>query len=220
MKVDLKKLFIVSLLFFTFPVFAQEEEENELSFSENILSERGHRFIEIRGAIPVHPTLTCHGLAQSTSVAFGEFCTTLFNADHGRLKPKLATDLNIVIYPPMANYHFGFVFGAALDRWEQTLTKYGNTKKETTIMDYYYGGLHIDYCHFVFSGIGTRISVYGELTVGWIISWNDDENEKAFFADVCPFGIQFCPEKHIGIYFEIPHIGARPVIQTGVSIGL
>ena len=91
---------------------------------------------------------------------------------------------------------------------------------KTIVRKFYYIGFHIDYGHWVFSNIGTRMSIYGELSLGWLQSDNGDDDDMMPCFDICAFGIQFCPEKHVGIYFELPHFGARPFFQTGLTIGL
>lgn len=212
-----RKLFaaIFALFAFTFGAFA---DEGDLSFGENLTSMEGHRFIEIRGAIPAFPALTSHGMIQSFVVGFADVFGDIFSGGNNfeYMTPKLATDLNITFFPPIANYHLGFMAGVAIDEWESTKTD----ATETDSMNFYYIGFHADYGHWVFSEIGTRLSIYGEISLGWIQSESDDSTDRAPFFDVCPIGIQFCPEKHVGIYFEFPHFGARPFFQTGISIGL
>ncbi|WP_407427779.1 hypothetical protein [Treponema sp.] len=220
MKNSVKKLFaIFALLVSGSVMFA----ENDMSFGENFTSLEGHRFIEVKGAIPVFPVLTSHGVVQSFVVGFSDVFGEMFTGEDGNYDhytPKLATDLNIIVYPPIANYHIGFMCGVAIDTWEQNTVENSVEVTNTHDMNYFYGGVHIDYGHWVLSSIGTRISIYGEYTMGWIASDFNGDKEKTFCFDICPFGLQFCPEKHFGIYFEIPHFGGRPFFQTGVSIGL
>lgn len=198
--------------------------DESMSFTENLCSLQGHRFVEIRGAAPVFPVLTSHGMVQSfvvgVSDAFGEIFSN--GGDYDSTEPKLATDLNITFFTPIADYRLGIMGGAVFDTWETTV--YKDTEKteasdETYAMNFYYVGLHFDYGHWVFSNIGTRLAIYGELCFGWLHSDDGIEEELRPCFDVCPFGLMFCPEKNIGIYFECPHIGARPFFQAGVSIG-
>lgn len=217
----LKKFALSLFCFFVLGAvaFATEEED---SFGENFTSLRGHRFVEIRGAIPVFPMLTSHGAVQSFAIGVSDVFGSIFagGEDYDSTVPKLATDINITFFPPIANYRFGFMAGVALDSWESSIKKNGVSTSETVSMNFYYAGFHVDYGHWVFSDIGTRMSIYGEVSFGWLQYHDDDDNKNSVCFDFCPFGLQFCPEKNIGIYFEFPHLGARPFFQTGVSIGL
>lgn len=225
----IKKLFPIFILLSGTFAFAQEISEDSAaekstpSFGQNLANLTSHRFIEIRGAMPFFPMLTTHGVVQSFVVGFADVFGSAFAVDgnYDSTLPKFATDLNLTIFPPISNQRWGFMLGAALDSWEGSRKQSdGRIKDETISMNFYYIGAHADYGHFVFSDIGTRISLYGEICIGWL-NYVDDEDKKLNFCfDVCPFGIQFCPEKHIGIYFEIPHFGGRPFFQTGISLGL
>ena len=198
----------------------QATEANE--FVDNLAGFRGHRFVEIRGAMPVYPTLTTHGFVQSFVAGFSDGLNSAYSngADYDSITPQFATDLNLTIYPPIANYRWGFMLGAAIDTWDSTTKRKDGLKvKETIKMNYYYIGAHADYGHWVFNDIGTRLSIYGEISVGWLNYVDSEDSDMTFCLDICPFGIQFCPEKHIGIFFEIPHFGGRPFFETGVSIG-
>ena len=215
---------IVALALFLVGSFAfcetnkKEEEKQELGFVENIKSFKSHRFLEFRGAFP-YPVLTTHGSVQSLVVGFGDTFgeTFSFGTDFDNTSPSIATDLNLTVFPPFSDYSLGFMSGVSLDKWNH---KKKDNSDETLWMNYYYVGFHADYAHWVLLDIGTRLSVYGELSIGLLRYSNDDESKNAFGFDVCPFGIQFCIEKHVGFYFEFPHIGARPFLQTGISIGL
>lgn len=201
---------------------SQTQPDESPSFGRNLLSLESHRFIEIRGALPFFPTLTTHGMVQSFVVGFADVFGSAFavDGDYDSTTPKFATDLNLTIFPPVSKQRWGFMLGAALDTWDSSRKLSGGTSESETIsMNFYYIGGHVDYGHFVFSEIGTRLSLYGEACIGWLKYIDDEDDKLSFCFDVCPFGIQFCPEKHIGIYFEIPHFGARPFFQTGVSIG-
>lgn len=199
-----------------------DTKDQKSDFARNFTSLEGHRFIEFRGAIPAFPLLTSHGAAQSFVAAFSDVFGEIITGgkDYEHTTPKFATDLNVTIFPPIADYRLGFMGGFAIDTWTTVYKKNDVEKEETLSMNFAYIGFHGDYGHWVFSEIGTRISIYGEVSLGWIISDNGDDKKYAFNFDICPFGIQFCPEKHIGLYLEIPHLGARPFFQTGVSIGL
>ena len=237
MKLYLKRLLLLCL-FIALPLnfgFSQSgenevpaESENtedtdykEGSFTHNLTSLKGHRFIECHGAIPYFPVLTTHGVVQSFSVAFADVFGEIFSAgnEYEKTTPKFATDLNITVFPPIANSRLGFLAGIAIDTWDTTIKHEGISSKETLSMNYAYLGFHGDYGHWVFNDIGARLSLYGEICLGWLFSDDGRDSDKAFCFDFCPFGIQFCPEKHIGIYFEIPHLGARPFFETGISIG-
>ena len=196
--------------------------DTDMSFGENIRSEEGHRFVELRGAIPAFPALTSHGAVQSFVVGVSDFFGSVFagGKDYDSATPKLATDMNITFFLPFGDYRMGLMAGAAIDTWNCSFKKDGALTDETLSMNYYYGALHLDYGHWVFSSIGTRLSIYGEFSFG-VLHYNDgDDIETTPCFGLCPFGIQFCPEKHIGFYFEWPHLGARPFLQVGVSIGL
>ena len=220
-----KSVLAVCVLFFScFLLFAQEDDssvDESDSLGTTIASLEGHRFIELRGAIPVFPLFTSHGMAQSFVVGFADVFGDVFSSsgDYDHTTPQFATDLNITIFPPIAHHRLGFMAGAAIDTWNRSVKKNGSTTDETVSMNFYYVGFHGDYGHWVLSSIGTRISIYGELSVGWIHYMDSDGSDDAPFFDICPIGIQFCPEKHIGIYFEMPHLGARPFFQLGLSIG-
>ncbi|WP_294427994.1 hypothetical protein [uncultured Treponema sp.] len=193
---------------------SEVSDENDSVFLKNFTSLRGHRFLEARAAIPLFPFFTSHGVFQSFGAGMSDVFGTIFSFgnDYDHMTPKLATDLNVTIYPPFANFHCGFMAGAAIDTW--------NSDSNTYSMNFYYVGFHGEYCHLVFNDIGTRLSLYGEISVGAMEFDDEDSKDYHFAFDLCPFGIQFCPEKNIGIYFEIPHFGARPFFQTGISIGL
>lgn len=220
----IRKIFLAGfvLLAACFFSFAEDSDSSDSGLGSTIASLQGHRFIEIRGAIPAFPVLTSHGVAQSFVIGFSDVFAKIFTpgSDYDNTTPKLATDLNITFFPPIANYRLGFMAGVAVDTWNRSAKKNGTTSDETISMNFYYTGFHVDYGHWVFSEIGTRISIYGEVSLGWIHYADDDSTDNTPFFDICPFGIQFCPEKHIGIYLEMPHFGARPFFQTGVSIGL
>lgn len=196
-------------------------EDGEFSFGENIASMEGHRFVEVRGAIPVFPALTSHGALQSFVVGFSDVFGEIFSGgsdNYSASTPKFATDLNVTFFPGIANYRIGFMLGVALDVWNYNSKN--SSSDDDFSMNFFYTGAHFDYGHWVTSKIGTRISIYGEISLGVIGSDNSSSSDLAFWFDICPIGVQFCPEKHIGIYFEMPHIGARPFLQTGISIGL
>ncbi|MBQ8013386.1 MAG: hypothetical protein IJ257_03175 [Treponema sp.] len=221
MKTKIKYLLGFFILFtLAFSSFADESDTDSLG--STITSEQGHRFIEARGAIPLYPALTFHGLTQSFVAGFSDFAGTLFSAGKSTdsITPDFATDLNITVFPPMADYRLGFMAGVAIDKWEQTFTRNSVKTSEDIYMNFYYVGLHVDYGHWVFSDIGTRLSIYGEFAVGSLTYDDSGDSEAVFGFDICPIGIQFCPEKHIGIYIEFPHLGSRPFFQTGLSIGL
>ena len=239
MKISVKKITFLLAFFSLSLVFAQESELNsesnvsvgverasstadEDSLASHITDAQAHRFLEFRGAIPVFPAFTSHGLAQSFVVGFADIFGTVFTPgdNYDNTQPKLATDLNVTFFMPFTDYRLGFMGGAAIDMWESSRTVNSKSEKETMSMNFYYLGAHFDYGHWVFSEIGTRLSIYGELSIGWMEYKDDDDSDLSFCFDVCPFGIQFCPEKHIGLYIELPHIGARPFFQTGISIGL
>lgn len=216
----LRKLLAGAIVFFSAGFLAFSEDADR-TFGETITSLESHRFVEVRGAIP-SMLFTSHGAVQSFVVAFGDVFGEIFtgNDDFDNTTPKLATDINITFFPPIADYRLGFMFGVAIDTWNSKVKKDDVKVTEELSMNYYYVGFHVDYGHWVMSSIGTRISIYGELSAGWLAYDDYDDSDRAFCFDVCPIGIQFCPEKHIGIYFEFPHLGARPFVQTGVSIGL
>ena len=221
----LKKFFAAAFMFFAFSaiVFSEEEEKERQSVPEIIVDEQGHRFIEVRGAIPVFPTFTSHGMVQSFVVGFTDVFGDAFanGGDYDSTTPKFATDINLTVFPPItADYKVGFMLGAAIDTWNSTVKRNNKKSDETLSMNYYYIGAHFDYGHWVFSDIGTRMSIYGEFAFGTIHYSDDEDSKNSVCFDFCPFGIQFCPEKHIGIYFELPHLGARPFFQMGVSLGL
>ena len=191
------------------------------SFTENLASLRGHRFVEVRGAIPAFPALTSHGFAQSVAVGWEDWLSDgNVQADY---TPAFASDVNVTIFPPISDYRFGFMAGVALDYWDRSDVKDKDTKEEleddTVSFNFYYVGFHVDYGHWTLSDIGTSIAIYGELAGGWIVREDDYGSEKTPWFDLCPIGVQLCIEKHVGIYFELPHLGARPFLQTGVSIG-
>lgn len=228
-----KKLFTVSIAFLLAGAFCFADEvlsesasssnssssSTSSDFSKNIKSLEGHRFIEVRGAFPVFPALTSHGAVQSFAVGFADLFGAAFTP-HDKFEattPKFATDLNITFYPPIANYHFGFMAGTALDYWESSRSA---GKTEEFSMNFYYIGFHADYGHWVFTSGGMRLSIYGEISLGWLNYKDSSDSSMRGCFDFCPFGIQFCPEKHVGIYLEIPHIGGRPFFQTGLSLGL
>lgn len=217
----MSKRTIIAMLVAALATVAAVADE-DLSFGENFLSLRGHRFVEVRGAIPVFPALTSHGAVQSFEAAFEDILSDgNVEADY---IPGLATDLNLTIFPPIANYRLGFMLGMALDYWERTDVKDKSSKlaldDDTVSYNFYYVGFHADYGHWVMSDIGTRISIYGELAVGWLVREDDYDTEHTPWLDICPLGVQFCPEKHVGIYLEFPHFGARPFVQVGVSLGI
>lgn len=201
----------------------RRRQEKENSFVDNFTSLRGHRFLEVRGALPFFPTATTHGMVQSFVIGFSDTIGSIFGGgdDFDSTVPKIASDFNLTIFPPIGTYRWGFMLGAAIDKWEGRRSVSGKKLEEEINMNYYYVGAHFDYGHWVFNDLGTRLSIYGELSMGWMnYSVDNDDPSHTFCFDVCPFGIQFCPEKHVGIYFEFPHFGARPFFQTGVSIGL
>jgi|GEM_PF-6208630 len=209
---------------------AQESESSENlvtsdnkkgSFAQNLSSLEGHRFIELRGAIPAFPMLTSHGVAQSFVAAFSDVFGEIFAGgdSYSSTTPRFATDMNITVFPPIANYRLGFMGGLAIDIWDTHYDKSGESESETLSMNFAYIGFHGDYGHWVFNEIGMRLSLYGEVSIGWLMSDDGQDTNNSFSFDFCPLGIQFCPEKHVGIYFEFPHFGARPFFQTGLSIG-
>ena len=228
----MKKIFIKAiglLVFLSFSlVFAQESQEpksseaKEPTLGGSIVDEKGHRFIELKGAFPLHPYLTSHGLVQSTVIAFSETMGSVasLGKEHDSIEPKLATDLNITFYPLVEMSQLGFIFGYALDKWKYPVKENGDAKNKYYSMNFAYGGIHGEYMHHVFNNSGTHISLDGEFVIGWLLSDDAGDSKNLFCIDICPFGIQFCPEKHIGLYIEVPHLGARPVLQTGLSIGL
>lgn len=217
---NLKKLFLICAIFCAFTsAFADDESS---SLGETITDLKGHRFVEVRAAAPVFPVLTSHGAVQSFVVGFADVFGAIFSGgeDYDACTPKLATDLNLTIFPPMANHRLGFMAGVAIDEWNWSRKQSDGTKKDETFsMNFYYLGFHGDYGHWVFSDIGTRLSLYGEVALGWIASVDSSGTDYAFCFDVCPLGIQFCPQKNIGLYMEFPHLGARPFLQMGVSVG-
>lgn len=217
----LKKLFSLLLILFSFG-FAFAEGTD--SWGETIPDMEGHRVLEVRGAIPVFPALTTHGAVQAFVIGFSDVFGEIFSGgsgDYDSCTPKVATDLNLTLFPPIAKYHLGFMLGAAIDVWNNPIRQEdGSKKNEDFSMNFYYFGFHGDYGHWVFNSIGTRLSLYGELSVGWLASVDSSGTDYAFCFDICPFGIQFCPQKNIGIYMEFPHLGARPFFQVGVSLGL
>ena len=242
MKANLRKTLALAVFLSATALFAQENEvsANEIPVNEvpavesssdsasasgkkdsvfltNLTSLTGHRFIEVRGAFPAFPLLTSHGVFQSFVVGFGDVFGEIFTPgnDYDNTTPYFATDLNVTIFPPIANYHCAFLAGAAIDKWERKV----KGTSETFSMNFYYIGFYGEYGHWVFSDIGTSLALYGEVSVGWMHYIDDSDKDYSFAFDACPFGIQFCPEKNIGIYFEIPHFGARPFFQTGLSIG-
>ena len=235
MKANLRKMFAITVFLSAAALFAQENSANEVSavepssnsvsasdkkdsvFLTNFTSLTGHRFIEFRGAFPAFPFLTSHGVFQSFVVGFADVFGEVFTPgdNYDNTTPKFATDLNVTIFPPIANYHCAFLAGAAIDQWERKV----KDTSETFSMNFYYIGFHGEYGHWVFSDIGTSLSLYGEISIGWMHYIDDKDKDYSFAFDACPFGIQFCPEKNIGIYLEIPHFGARPFLQTGLSIG-
>lgn len=192
----------------------------ESSFSASLKDFKAHRFLEIRVAAPVFPFLTTHGFTQSLAVGlgdtFGEMFTPYDKDVFKSTTPALATDLNLTIFPPIANSRIGFMLGAALDYWNRKKTEGGS---ESLSMNFYYTGFHADYGHFVFNEIGTRISLYGEIAIGWMRYADDYDSKNNFGFDFCPFGVQICLEKHFGLYFEMPHLGSRPFMQMGISLG-
>ena len=211
---------VLFLLFATGFAFAQEYEETSLS--ETIKDPTAHRILEIRGAIPVFPYLTTHGAAQSfvvgVSNVFGEIFTP--DNDFDGTTPKFATDINLTFFPPFMEYKVGFMVGAVIDSWNSTMVRNGKSEDDTLFMNFYYIGFHADYGHWLISRYGGRISLYGEVSIGWMHYKDAEDTQNSFCFDVCPFGIQFCPQKNIGLYLEIPHIGARPFLQVGVTLGL
>lgn len=160
MKTKIKYLLGFFILFtLAFSSFADESDTDSLG--STITSEQGHRFIEARGAIPLYPALTFHGLTQSFVAGFSDFAGTLFSAGKSTdsITPDFATDLNITVFPPMADYRLGFMAGVAIDKWEQTFTRNSVKTSEDIYMNFYYVGLHVDYGHWVFSDIGTGLSI-------------------------------------------------------------
>ena len=216
----MKFKFLLAILFISVSFFAFADDD-EKSFGENLTSMTGHRFVEVRGAIPVFPELTTHGMVQSFVVGFGEVFGEIFSGggDFDHTTPKFASDLNITFFPPIANYRIGFMAGVALDYWNSPVRSDNETKDEEMSMNFYYLGFHADYGHWVFSDIGTRLSIYGEVSVGVLRYDGGDTPDGVLMFDICPIAIQFCPIKNLGIYFELPHFGARPFFQLGVSLG-
>ncbi len=217
----LKKLFSI-LSFFCVSIFAFAEDD-EISIGKTIKDMRAHRFVEVRGAIPLFPVLTTHGAVQSFVVGVGNAFGEVFSGgkNYDACTPKIATDLNITIFPPIANHRLGFMAGAAIDEWNRPVKQADGSKTDEDFsMNFYYLGFHGDYGHWVLSDIGTRLSIYGEIALGWLSSDDGDEQDYSFCFDICPFGLQFCPQKNIGIYFEFPHLGARPFFQMGITLGL
>ncbi|MCR4821514.1 MAG: hypothetical protein K5873_01415 [Treponema sp.] len=223
MKKSFKTLFaFLFFLAFLSPVFSDDFDSSDTSLGASIGSLTGHRFIEVKGAIPFYPVLTSHGFSQSFVAGFSNFAEALFSGgkDYDGMTPQLATDINCIFYTPFTGYRLAFMAGLAIDTWESGYKENGIKKYDDIFMNFYYAGLHVDYGHWVFSGIGTSLSIYGEFVMGTLGHTGGGNSQYIFSFDFCPFGIQFCPEKHIGIYFEMPHLGSRPFFQTGVSIGL